>query len=389
MIGDTMLFIFAAMFPDLIPAIGFSVFIRHCETFWRVLYWAGGTTQEALVGPLSQALFVGFPAAFEAGISLPVQSQSLSNKPQAASFQPVHSQAPLPPSTAVPFRTSRNGTSEALTDICTSATHLGIIGTSGAGKSTLLEVLTLNWANAGVQVIVIDPHAGPTKWHGASQVVGNSPEGPNFDEIDGILDSAIARINERLGMIYNGHEEDAFPRIAIICDEWRDIAFNVPNAGDKLARILSTARKVSIKMVVGTQSKNVKALFGDGRGDGSIRDCLTILQLTHEKVSKARYAILDGERYDLPAPVPVGMFPQTPRSHSSKPEVEQPFPLARPTEREPEEDNPLDDIDPDKRTMILMLYQNGWNRDRIANVALKGTRRSDALKTIRLVLEHQ
>lgn len=275
--------------------------------------------------------------------------------------------------TATPIlATTRRKTSAQLIEACVAQAHLGVIGATGAGKSTAMRGLIAGYRYNGATVVVIDPHAGPATW-AADQVIGG---GRDYSAIEASLNSAMEEMTTRYKAINNGDcNEGEFPRLVIMFDEWRAVAANIPNAGNILAMLLAEARKVDITIVLGTQSKNVAALFGTakGTGDSNIRDCLVILQLTKTS-DGTRRAYLEGVEYE---PIAPDMVPMEPVQSG----ITERGPLRTSTELVPEpvqaEGDPLD-------AQIQEWAALGWTRNRIAKEI--GGGRSKALDRITQVL---
>lgn len=275
------------------------------------------------------------------------------------------------------LRTSSNETAESLLDLCCKAPHLLVFGRSNAGKTTFMHRLARIWSHANAQVIVFDPHNTPKKWPGATQVIGG---GRKYDEIMAALVAADAELTRRVQELNDGiTEEECFDQMVLLCDEWLSIKDHCPDAKNIMRSIIAEGRKVNMRFVVGTQSKNVEAMGIDS----NIRECMITVHLVLDKITSERVALIEHKRYDVPTPVPGGtdQKPNVPaHSHSKKS-------LAFHTERSNEAaSDELEDIEPEQREMILALSAAGWTRDKIANKL--GIRRSQALKMVRLVLEN-
>ena len=149
--------------------------------------------------------------------------------------------------------------------------HCMLLGSTGDGKSTLAKHLA---ANCTAYTIVIDPHAAPDDW-------GNLPvfgAGRKYSEIAKIMGVTLELLQVRFDARDQGVK--AFEPIIIICDEYPAIiasseAGKVASSWMKL--ISREARKVSIRLVVLTQSPEVKAIGLEG--EGSVRDNFCFIRL--------------------------------------------------------------------------------------------------------------
>ena len=149
--------------------------------------------------------------------------------------------------------------------------HCMLLGSTGDGKSTLAKHLA---ANCTAYTIVIDPHAAPDDW-------GNLPvfgAGRKYGEIAKIMGVTLELLQVRYDARDQGVKQ--FEPIIIICDEYPAIvasseAGKVASSWMKL--ISREARKVSIRLVVLTQSPEVKAIGLEG--EGSVRDNFCFIRL--------------------------------------------------------------------------------------------------------------
>ena len=149
--------------------------------------------------------------------------------------------------------------------------HCMLLGSTGDGKSTLAKHLA---ANCTAYTIVIDPHAAPDDW-------GNLPvfgAGRKYSEIAKIMGVTLKLLQKRFEERDNGVKQ--FEPIIIICDEYPAIIAS--NEAGKVASswmklISREARKVSIRLVVLTQSPEVKAIGLEG--EGSVRDNFCFIRL--------------------------------------------------------------------------------------------------------------
>jgi hypothetical protein len=149
--------------------------------------------------------------------------------------------------------------------------HVMLLGSTGDGKSTLAKHLA---ANCTAYTIVIDPHAAPDDW-GNLPVFGG---GRKYAEIAEIMQLLLNLLQVRFDARDRGVKQ--FEPIVIICDEYPAIiasteAGKVASSWMKL--ISREARKVAIRLVVLTQSPEVKAIGLEG--EGSVRDNFCFVRL--------------------------------------------------------------------------------------------------------------
>ena len=176
--------------------------------------------------------------------------------------------------------------------------HVMLLGSTGDGKSTLAKHLA---ANCTAYTIVIDPHAAPDDW-GDLPVYGASR---NYGQIAEIMGVILQLMQDRYDARSQGAKQ--FEPIVIICDEYPAIIAS--SAAGKVASswmklISREARKVSLRLVVLTQSPEVKAIGLEG--EGSVRDNFCFIKLgefalDHAKAMKDEAIKLAVESCDRPA----------------------------------------------------------------------------------------
>lgn len=174
-----------------------------------------------------------------------------------------------------------------------------IVGASDSGKTTLLKHIvkrrTLN-----SEVVVIDPHASPSKWQGC-KVAGL---GRNYEEIDKVLNALVRVMTKRYDEIGKGVViEGQHTPLTIIIDEWRAIVKNCGKAaGEAIGDLLTESRKAAFSVFVATHSERAKPLGLEGEYD--LKDGFTIVRLSI--VNGVRQATIDkgnGEvQVNLPSP---------------------------------------------------------------------------------------
>lgn len=149
--------------------------------------------------------------------------------------------------------------------------HVMLLGSTGDGKSTLAKHLA---ANCSAYTIVIDPHAAPDDW-GDLPVYG---AGRKYEQIAKIMAVTLELLQKRFDARDQGVKQ--FEPIVIICDEYPAIVASAVAgkiASSWMKLISREARKVSIRLVVLTQSPEVKAIGLEG--EGSVRDNFCFIKL--------------------------------------------------------------------------------------------------------------
>jgi len=176
--------------------------------------------------------------------------------------------------------------------------HVMLLGSTGDGKSTLAKHLA---ANCTAYTIVIDPHAAPDDW-------GNLPvfgAGRNYKEIAEIMRVILALMQARYDARNQGKKQ--FDPLVVICDEYPAIVASAEAgkvASSWMKLVSREARKVAIRLVVLTQSPEVKAIGLEG--EGSVRDNFCFIKLgefalDHAKALKDEAIKLAVESCDRPA----------------------------------------------------------------------------------------
>jgi len=183
-----------------------------------------------------------------------------------------------------------------LLPILDSAQRALIIGASDSGKTNLLQWIVSRRVGA---VIVIDPHAAPSKWPDKVKVVG---AGSNHPEIETTLDNLIGVMVERYKQISAGLvREGEHPKLTIVIDEWMSIAYQCRNAQEVMVRLLTESRKAAMSVIIGSHSERVKSLGLDGKGD--LRDGFLMVRLWVENTGE-RKATFDYGRGERPCLLP-------------------------------------------------------------------------------------
>jgi hypothetical protein len=332
---------------------GLALTLRHCRPLWAVT----ASLIELVGDPGVMDPESDLAALFPAGASVltadrqqrprprlaPPQVRALPSAPAGLDDDPELDPMPTPelpvrravPPHRVPVPTTIATTrpdptalsGEALLRAVEAAPHAAIIGPTGAGKSTLLAHVVTRALRRGERVTILDPHGTPGKWPDGADVVG---AGRSYTIIGGELaavqDLMIARYEE---LARGEVREGEHPLVVIVADEWRAIAKNSKGAGDILGALITEARKVRIKVVLGGQSHYLSGL---GLDDSAVRESLAICRLSERRGQ--RVAALDGREFIAPAPLaaevpllPNGSAP-TSRKYLEVPLTEMEVPLA-------------------------------------------------------------
>lgn len=160
-----------------------------------------------------------------------------------------------------------------------------VVGASDAGKTTLLQWLIRERQELS-QMVVIDPHCGPSKW--PCEIIGL---GGNHAEISRALDGFLALMKKRYREIGAGRvKEEGHKLITVIVDEWMAIAEECDNAGYVFGRLLAESRKANIHLWLGAQSERVGPLRLKGRGD--LKEGLVIVKLNFNQITQERSAVV-------------------------------------------------------------------------------------------------
>jgi len=226
--------------------------------------------------------------------------EAIAHQQSASAYQNWLSHAMKPPSREIAIASPEVVTPVKFADVkqALSKPHVMLLGSTGDGKSTLAKHLA---ANCTAYTIVIDPHAAPDDW-GDLPVYGMSR---NYGQIAEIMGVILRLMQIRYDARSSGVK--SFEPIVIICDEYPAIiasteAGKVASSWMKL--ISREARKVSLRLVVLTQSPEVRAIGLEG--EGSVRDNFCFIKLgefalDHAKALKDDAIKLAVEQCDRPA----------------------------------------------------------------------------------------
>lgn len=164
--------------------------------------------------------------------------------------------------------------------------RLLIIGATDSGKTTLLNIALEN--RPGI-IVALDPHGYKGKWPKNVKVVGL---GRNFEQITQTLHYYNVLMSKRYEELAQGkYKECEHPKVTIVADEWRAAVKHSKEAAEYLKFLLNEGRKVSIGVILGSQSDRVKALGIEGEGD--LKDSFAIVRLQLNKLTKERRATID------------------------------------------------------------------------------------------------
>ncbi len=181
-----------------------------------------------------------------------------------------------------------------------------IVGASDSGKTTLLQWLVSRRLNTS-QVIIIDPHAYPTKWPNGCDVIGT---GRDYARIESALTALVQLMTKRYDEIGKGLvAEMAHPRVTILIDEWRAIVYGLGKpASEAIKTLLVESRKAAFSVFVASHSDRAKPLGLAGEYD--LKDGFAVVRLAY--VNGQRQATVDHGAGEVPATLP-GPFAGTPQ----------------------------------------------------------------------------
>jgi hypothetical protein len=145
--------------------------------------------------------------------------------------------------------------------------HIRLIAKSGMGKTTLAEYLM---SLLGGHQFIITPKRKPKDWLGF-KVYGS---GFNYPEcLEG-----LNHVKELMISNYQLIDADQTPPFTnFVCDEWRLIAENVPEAQGLMKEIITIARDAQIRMIAIAQGEQVKTWGLEGESD--LGECFTTIRL--------------------------------------------------------------------------------------------------------------
>ncbi len=224
----------------------------------------------------------------------------------ATRLLPGHSQPLTPPSIPEAPLATPAAAQQPLLPALAQSPCLLVVGSRGSGKTSLLQHLV-----AQRRGIVLDPHATPGKW-GDVRVIG---AGGKYQDIDLVLTWLVQSMRGRIQQLGDGTvAEGEHPIMPITIDEWRAIKRNVPGAEERIADLLTEARKVNMDIILSSPTERVKGLGFEGEGD--LKEGFDIVRL--RRVDGQRVATLDTgsgpQAYALP-----GVYQQPARSPVAPP----------------------------------------------------------------------
>lgn len=172
-----------------------------------------------------------------------------------------------------------------------------IVGASDSGKTTLLQHIIARRASQS-EVVVIDPHASPSKWP-VGTVVGI---GRDYAKIGQVLSVLVRLMTKRYdeigkGLVLEGQHQP----LTIIIDEWRAIFTNLGKpAGEAIKALLTESRKAAFSVFVASHTERVRPLGLENEGD--LKDGFTVVRLA--SVNGQRQATFDAGSGEVPAQLP-------------------------------------------------------------------------------------
>lgn len=147
------------------------------------------------------------------------------------------------------------------------APHLLVAGKTEAGKTTFMTMLLNEYIDNGDQVLILDPHWQPGKWAGLPAVDG-------MQSILELLPDLQTEMRLRLDQYKAGKLTEEFDRLIVLIDEVPAIvgACIEPTASGRpklidprwpkfASKLGSEARKVGIRVILGSQSTDVQDIM--------------------------------------------------------------------------------------------------------------------------------
>jgi len=153
------------------------------------------------------------------------------------------------------------------------AVHVMIVGEQNSGKSTTANAVLVGRVQAGEQILILDPHAAPSDWHGIKAI----GFGRDFPAIEQMMLSLIDELTRRYEQ--RAQQPDYAPQpLTCFVDEWPAISDNSPKVAPLFMRqLVQEGRKVGLRLVILTQSDRVESLGLAGKGDVRSNFCPLLL----------------------------------------------------------------------------------------------------------------
>lgn len=158
-------------------------------------------------------------------------------------------------------------------------------GAQGTGKTAFALHLAAERPNA----LVIDPKPR-TPWpQSADKIIGR---GYNWQTITNALANLIDEMESRYNKMSRDHSYNP-AEMWIIIDEWPSLATNVDDAADILKRIIFEGREAALRMILITQSADVRTLGIEGQG--ALREAFTFVNLSKDIRGNRSATIVRGD----------------------------------------------------------------------------------------------
>lgn len=136
--------------------------------------------------------------------------------------------------------------------------HIAIVGASGDGKTTLVKAFFTKAVEHGYQIVLIDPHNLASAWG-----IETCLTGFNYDQAIQAIEFVYAEFVKRANTT---KEEYPWQKLVVCIDEWPSIQKKCPALKDKVVEMVLQARKFDIRIMLITQSINVKDMGLEGSG---------------------------------------------------------------------------------------------------------------------------
>lgn len=139
------------------------------------------------------------------------------------------------------------------------APHVVVAGGTGAGKTTFMEALLSQ--RRGNLCILTPKNEQDDPWWGLP-AIRIDKESLSFEPIERALAGVLTELKHRNA---NGYDPDAW--LTVVIDDYPWIAKNCPTAPQVFEHVGNMGRSVRLRLVIGSQSTQVKALDMEGLGD--------------------------------------------------------------------------------------------------------------------------